>query len=432
MQSRMGALPRPPTLEAERLGRGRWATGVAFRAFASLLILALHTLAFEKLAADRMKLPFNSAPGEPPSAVNDDADWSRLVVSRWDSQHYISLVETGFSRCPPSDLRGADLHPCMFHFYPGYPLVGRAVKWLFHLPTDYALWAVSLAASFVFLFLWTGPALSGALGVWPTYLSLFLFNVFTTGFSVVTLQTEPLALLSLLGAFVCLHRKHWLSGAVVAGMGGAIRVTGGAIGAGYGLALVVHALIDRTERRLVRWGRVVLAAPLCGWGQLAIFGYFWKNYKDPFLYTREHSQVYGHSIEILDALWPKPAVVMRALTMGMHEGLFVFLGLFFLALGARAAMSGFTTVERVYWYATSSLVLAVGLIGTAGLAFAGMNRYLLVVLPLFFSMATVLRRRYVALAVWSVFSMWHYWNVDLCIFIAQWSAPQYCNITYRP
>jgi hypothetical protein len=424
--------PRPSANEAVRLRRLRWVASTLLRASVAVSVLGLHVFAFKTLAAERMKIPFNASPTEPPTIQSEFSHWNRLLVSRWDSLHYIAILARGFSTCPPKDLRGADLRSCHFHFYPGYPLVGRGIEWLFHIPGDYALWAVSLAASFLFVFLWTGPALSGALGMANTYISLFLFNVFTTGFSLVTVQTEPLALLSALGAFVCLRRRYWLLGAAVAGMGGAIRVTGGAIGVGYGLSLVVHALTERGERPLVRWGRVALGAPLCGWGQLAIFAYFWLQYKDPFLYLRAHSQVYGSEAHLLDTIWPKPTVVMHALTMGMHEGLFVFLALLFLALGMRDALARFTVVERVYWYSTSFFVLAIGLIGSAGLAYIGMNRYLLLVLPLFFSMATVLRRSYIALGLWSVLSLWHYWNVDLCVFVAERDTPQFCNMSYMP
>jgi hypothetical protein len=413
---------------------------VPFRVFVALACLAFHAGFFQALARERMGLPFNVSPGTPPAFEYPDqpapAHWNRLLVSRWDSQHYIDILERGYSRCPPEDLRGAALNPyllrCGFNFYPGYGVAGRLVKWVSGLPADYALLAVSLVASFWFLFLWTGPALTSSLGLAKTYLALLFFNVFTTGFTLVTIQTEPLTLVSALGAFVCMRQKRWLLGAAVAGMGGAMRVTGGSIGAAYGLALLAYAVLERGEKPLVRWGRVALAAPLCAWGQLAIFIYFGLKYKDPLLYVHAHSQSYSHSVSLIDTIWPSPAVAMRALTMGFHEGLFVLTSLLFLALGMRRALARFSTVEKVYWYALSALGLAVGLLGSAGLAYLGMNRYLLIVLPLFFAMAVVFRRRPVAIGIWSLFGLWHAWNVDLCVFLAQQQTPQYCPLSYVP
>jgi hypothetical protein len=43
-----------------------------------------------------------------------------------------------------------------------------------------------------------------------------------------------------------------------------------------------------------------------------------------------------------------------------------------------------------------------------------MNRYLLLGLPLFFVIAVLSTRRPLLLALWLTFSVWHYWNSDLC------------------
>lgn len=417
----------------------RWALSVPFRLAVCVVALAAHLLAFRTIAADRMGTPWNRAPGSPPAFEYPDqpapSNWNRLVVSRWDAQHYIDILERGYSRCAPQDLRSVDLRPylfrCGFNFYPGYAFAGRAVAWALHVPADYALLGVALAASFAFLFLWTGPELTSTLGVGTTYLSLFLFNAFTTGFTLATVQTEPLALLSALGAFVCLRRRHWLLGAAVAGMAGAIRVTGGAVGAAYGVALLVHAIRDRGEPASTRWGRVALAAPLCAWGQAAIFAWFWHEWRDPLLYVHAHGQAYGHHVDLLRTFLPDPATAARSL-LGLHEGIFVFLAFLWMALGLRKALAHFPPVERAYWYAGTIFVLGIGLVGSAGLAYGGMNRYLLLALPLFFSMAVVLRGRWAPLAVWSAFSLWHYWNVDLCVFVAQQETPRYCHIRETP
>ena len=97
-----------------------------------------------------------------------------------------------------------------------------------------------------------------------------------------------------------------------------------------------------------------------------------------------------------------------------------------LALGLNEALRKFPVSERVYWALLTLLALGVALIGSAQRSFIGMNRYFLVAPPLFFATAMVLRRRPVALGVWLAICAWHYWNVDLCVYVAHWDALRLC------
>jgi hypothetical protein len=425
---------------AEALARRR-----LVRLAAAVAFLVAHVLAMRGIAAQRMHLPFNNAPGTAPHFVVPDealvgpgvpAAWSRLLPSRWDSQHYVSMALRGYSLCPRQDLRGATLPPllvkCGFNFYPGYPAIGAVVARVTGIAADWALLAVSLSASLALLYLWTCDAMVERLGLRETWLALLLFNAFTTGFALVTVQTEPLTLLVALAAWWLLRRRWLLAGAAVAGLGGALRVTGGAIGLAYGVALLVDAATRRDEPLFRRVGRLALAAPLCGWGQVAIFGYFYVKYNDPLLYVHAHGQAYGHSVRVLDAIWPSPAVVMRSITMGLHEGIFIVTSFVWLGLGFAPALRRFPPVERAYWLVSVVVSIGIAMLGSAGLAFAGMNRYWLMALPLFFAMAVALRRRPFALVAWLAFSVWHYWNVDLCAYLAQHDAPSYCHMSYVP
>ena len=83
---------------------------------------------------------------------------------------------------------------------------------------------------------------------------------------------------------------------------------------------------------------------------------------------------------------------------------------------------GFTPPARAYWYTLTAGVLGVSLLGTVSRSFIGMNRYLLVAIPLFFAMGKLLERRRLALAIWLGLSAWHYWNVDLCYFVGDQGA----------
>ena len=198
---------------------------VPFRIALALLVLGGHLAAVVISGKSRFEVPFNAAPGRPPALLgandNSAANWNRLSVSRWDSGNYISIALRGYSQCPDKNLRGADLRPllrtCNLTFYPTYPLLGWVASGGGRVPIDFALWGLSLAASAILLFLWTGPTLVERFGLWPTYVSFAVFNMFTTGFILVTMQTEPLALVFTLGAFIALARRRTTLGAALAG-----------------------------------------------------------------------------------------------------------------------------------------------------------------------------------------------------------------------
>jgi hypothetical protein len=50
------------------------------------------------------------------------------------------------------------------------------------------------------------------------------------------------------------------------------------------------------------------------------------------------------------------------------------------------------------------------------LSLAGMSRYLLLALPMFFAMAGAMRGRPMLALVWLGLSVWHYWNIDICTY----------------
>ena len=82
-----------------------------FRLAVAVALVIFHLAAFTRAAHVRLGVPFNSAPGSAPYYSNPDAaalmpaprqphHWSRLVVSRWDAQHYIGFAIRGLTSCP--------------------------------------------------------------------------------------------------------------------------------------------------------------------------------------------------------------------------------------------------------------------------------------------------------------------------------------------
>ena len=95
--------------------------------------------------------------------------WDRLIVSRWDAQHYEALGLRGYTTCRDKSQLGSGEFPdddqsCELNFYQTYGFIGAVVMRLTHWPIDYSLYYVSLAASFVFILLWTGREMRDGLG----------------------------------------------------------------------------------------------------------------------------------------------------------------------------------------------------------------------------------------------------------------------------
>jgi hypothetical protein len=394
---------------------------VWFRLALATFCLAGHLVAMTVSSAVRFEAPFNTAPGQPPAFAHPrDAvaqHWDRLAVSRWDSGNYISIALRRYTLCPDSSLRGANLPAlggtCNFSFYPAYPLLGWVASLGARIPIDYALWGLSLAASLAFLFLWTSPILVDRIGLGPTYVSFFVFNLFTTGFLLVTVQTEPLALALTLGAFLALARRRLLLGAVLAGAATAIRITAVATGLAYAIALLALTFWERPQARRA-WLRRGLEIAVSGWGVLTLMGYYALRFGDPLLYLHAHAQSFHHQVSLLNLLAPDPQKIILSLEHPLHEGVWLAGALLWFALGHRQTLDRFPRVERVFLYALFILSIGVAAYGSVGLAFAGMNRYLLLGLPLFFVIAVLSARRPLLLALWLTFSVWHYWNSDLC------------------
>jgi hypothetical protein len=396
-----------------------------FRALLASFFLSLHLLAFAVHARSRFDLPFDSAPGAAPSIAqparpSSPERWNRLVVSRWDAEHYINIALRGYEHCPATlrskgELPSPPTMTCDLAFYPGYALVGRALSLGGRLPIDWAMFTASLAASWALLFFWTSRDVVGFLGLRATYVSLLCFNAFTTAFALVTIQTEPLVLGATLGAFVCAHRRRdWLA-AVLAGAATGVRISGVATGLALIALLVARSIQERPAKKIYAIRAAQSAVAM--WGVIATMGYHLIAFHSATLYMRAHQQSYGYEASVFDLFNPKAAWLLRSIDSPLHEGIWVVAVLLFLALGLRAALADAPRDEQAFWIVLTLAVLLVSMVGSVARAFVGMNRYALAALPIFFAMGKALERRRAALGLWVGLSLWHYWNVDMCFFI---------------
>jgi hypothetical protein len=394
---------------------------VPFRLAVALVLLGLQ-LAVAIHSGERFNAKFNVSPGRPPRFQNpatdwDPVNWDRLIVSRWDSGNYIALGLRGYQYCPP---RGPTLpvHApgCNLAFYPTYGLLGRWVAAGTGMAIDFAMWGISLVSSFLFLYLWTGKDLTSRLGLAETYLALLFFNAYTTGYCLVMVQTEPLTLVLAMGAFVAFARQHRLLGALLAGATSGVRITGVAIGLAFAAGLLVELLRER-PRSLWPWARAAVLALLCGWGQLALMAYQAHRFGDPLTYIHAHGLLFKHEHASLGALFPPdPDKIVQSMDFPLHEGLWLAAALLWFVHGHREALRRFPVEQQVFWYVTYFATVGIATVGMMPLSLAGMSRYLLLALPMFFAMAAAMRPRPLLAMLWLAMTSWHYWNVDICTY----------------
>ncbi len=397
------------------------AVTVPFRLAVAVVLLSLQLLVAIR-SGDRFNAPFNAAPGSPPHFRHPATDWAptnwdRLIVSRWDTGNYLELGLRGYQFCPPR-ASTLPIHApgCNLAFYPTYGLAGRYVARVTGLPIDFAMWAISLVSSFLFLFLWTGKDLTSRLGVAETYLALLFFNAYTTGYCLVMVQTEPLTLVLALGAFVAFARRHRFLGAVLAGAASGVRVTGIAVGFAFAAGLLVELLRER-PRAIWPWLRAALLAVVAVSGQLILMAYHAHRFGDPLTYIHAHGLLFHHEHAGLGALLPPdPDWVERSIDYPLHEGLWLAAALLWFVLGHRQALRRFPAEEQAFWYVTYFAVVGIATVGMMPMALAGMSRYLLLAFPMFFAMAAVMRPRPLLALIWLSMSAWHFWNIDICTY----------------
>ncbi len=404
------------------------AVWLPFRLVLAVAILATHLALMSHLGHERFDYPFNSAPNAapalpPPGTDGVFANWNRLLVSRWDAQHYLAIGLRGYSGCKPRGklLPGEfpdDLPACQLNFYPTYGFLGRAAARVTHAPIDWAMFGLSLLASVIFILMWTGKEMVEGLGLAQTYLSLLLFNTFTTGFTLVTVQTEPITMALTLGSFVCLRKRWFVLGSILAGGATAMRISGVATGFAFCAALLVVTWRDGRARKATWVGRALLL-PLSGWGIIGLMTYYAWRFGDPLIYSHAHARAYHHTIAFTRALIPDGRLLLQSIWAEPNDGLFLAAALLWFALGHRAGLARFSVEAQVFWYTLFFGIVGISVIGSADLAYAGNTRYMLLVLPLFFAMAALMRRKPVLLGLWLLMSTAHYYNGSLCVYVGQ-------------
>jgi hypothetical protein len=396
----------------------------AVRLACAIVLVGLHLFVAVHFGKEH-NLSFNEAPGAPPYYSNPMVEgapnlWDRLLVSRWDSVHYLGLALRGYGVCTPRPVPPdflSNTGPCQLSFFPGYPLLGWLASFGGRLPIDSVMLGISLVASVIFLYLWTHEVLRRALGTGGCYLSLIAFNVFPAAFALVTIQTEPLVLASTLGCFIAVQTRRPTLGAILSGLATGIRITGVGVPVAYALCLLAGLWSERRKitpgLALATLGRLALSA----WGIAVMMGYQQYRFNDALIYLHSHGRAFQHEPSLSQVFIPDADLIHRSISAFEHEGVWVAAAALWLALGFRKSIECFTFSGKVFWIGLTVATLGIAMPGSVGLAYAGMIRYLLLELPLFFSIAVIGRRSVAAFVLWIALSAWNYYNFTLNFYL---------------
>lgn len=196
-----------------------------------------------------------------------------------------------------------------------------------------------------------------------------------------------------------------------------MRVSGGCVSLAFAAALVLHVWKDRRVLSRREWLAAAALIPISAWGQIATTAYHGYRFIDPFIYAHAHAQFFKHQPHLWHVFLPEANWMLASVRQSPHEFLVAaVMGLWF-ALGHRG-LARFSAPGRTYLYVQFLSTLAVSFYGSAELHYAGLTRYTLVMFGGFFAMASVLKRRPIALLMWIGLSSYHYWTADLPLFLS--------------
>jgi hypothetical protein len=413
----------------------RAAVTLWFRCAVSALIIAVHLLLFLHAAHARLDIPFDTDPHaeitftDPnfPSLGNiprEPHHWSRLILSRFDAQHYIEHEVRGLSSCPKTKTgdRNVDGHrylDCGLGWLPAYGVVARIVAKLTGAEADYALVFLSLLCTMVLNLCFTSKPLRDRIGTREAYLVLIAFHFYPTAFYLVTPFTEAAVVMLGIGGLAALCRERWVLAGILVGASTALRMPCAAYTFGLIVALLVAAA-QRWRARTPGWWKPLLGLIFSGWGQVATWIWLqlavgnWHAFFEARYAFGDHNRM----AENLQLNWLLHGFAGQAYDMVVLLGL---LGI--MALTWRDVLARFKAPESAFLVVSSLATAFMSLI--APLHWWGITRYMLLCPLAFFGMGVMARKHRTLFVLWLIFSALLYWNVEMCQYISQ-GDPRVC------
>jgi hypothetical protein len=399
-------------------------------AAAGLLVL-LHLTLFAKAGRERFGLAFDTHPDEAPYFSNPDAPalaevprqphrWSRLLVSRFDAQHYIATSVRGLTACPtdPGVPDSAYLD-CGLGWLPAWGMIGGTASLVTHAADDTVLMGMSILAALVLNFLWTSPILVARIGRGAAWAALLGFNLYPSAFYLVTPYPEAATLALALGGFLALCSERWLIAALLVGAATALSTSALAFAVALGCALGVAAW-QRRRARVPAWWRPLLALPLCAWGQLATMLALQLVLGDwrAFLRARAafgSTHAWGRLFDV--TYW------IKGLASQNMDVVWLVAFIAILAFTARELLAKFSSVENVFLVAASALTIILAIVAPPN--YWGITRGLMLCPMVFLGAGLMARQHTVMFVLWCVLCVAFYWHVELCGYLTQ-GDPQAC------
>lgn len=416
-----------------------WAARTDVRVGVALLFVIFHLVMFSRAGHVRLAVPFNESPGEVPYYSNPDIGelqgyprqphyWSRLIVSRWDAQHYVGHAIRGSTACPkdPKTATDAQYMQCGMAWMPAYGLIANAVSNITTLPPDYVLLAMSMIAAFLLNFLWTSRTITSRMGRAEAYCALLAFNLFPSAFYIVTPYSEGACFALALGALICIANKRWIVAGALVGAATGLRTAAAGFSLGFGIAALYEIWKRwKAKDKALPWWRPLVGAALAGWGQIATMLYFQITLHEPRANLRAlhafaaFNRTPASIWKIFDARF-----YLEGLSAQHMDGAIIIATIALLALGVRETVARFQKNEAIFLVVATAAMLLLPMYAKADY-YWGLNRYFLLA-PLTFVVAGVVGRKYKALFfVWLVASLAFYWHVELCSYIAH-GDPSIC------
>ena len=405
----------------------RWLRTTCAIAFACLQLLF-----FVAAGHARLGLPFDAHPGEPPQFTDIHApatrgfprqptDWNRLVVSRWDAQHYIGTAVRGLSACPTDPVAAKDgaYLDCGLGWLPAYGAVGGVISDVTGFGADTSLLLLSFLCAVIVNLVWTHRAIMDRIGKREAYLALVAFNAFPTAFYMVTPYTEAATLALVLGAYVMLAADRWVLAGLLVGAATALRISAVAFCAALGCAALLAAWQRRTAKT-ARWWLPLVAIPLSGWGQLAEMLAIKASVGDAGAFWRAR-HAFGDKQDpgrLLEPTWFLKGVGAQHMDLVLYGAV---VGVF--AMTARELVRRFKPIEATYLGVAT--LLSMVLVVLAPQQYWGINRYLLLCPLAFVGLGLIARKHVLLFVCWLVFCLAFMWHVELCSYVTQ-GNPELC------
>jgi hypothetical protein len=195
--------------------------------------------------------------------VRNDVPLS-LWFDGWDGAFYASVVHNWYPSTIPYE--HGQMVPSNLAFFPGFPLIGRALSWLPFADQTILLWVALTFGALATVLMWIAAERLWDRSVADRAALLFAFS--PGAYVMMQAYSESLVIAVSLGCLLALSSRRWLLAGLLAAYGTATRPSG------IGLILCCAVAAFEAIRRN-RDVKSVLASLLAPVGIVAFFAYLW-------------------------------------------------------------------------------------------------------------------------------------------------------------